>query len=62
MPADATIPGGPEGEAIRLGRSLVTDTPTSHCPGTWAPDSLAEALCAELGVDYGALALAEVVR
>jgi thiosulfate dehydrogenase len=26
VPADSTIPGGPEGEAIKLGRSLITDT------------------------------------
>jgi thiosulfate dehydrogenase len=26
VPADATIPSGPEGEAIRLGKTLITDT------------------------------------
>src|SRR5271168_3870928 len=26
VPTDSTIPGGPEGEAIRLGRMLITDT------------------------------------
>jgi len=26
VPTDATIPGGPEGDAIKLGRSLITDT------------------------------------
>src|SRR5271157_1036975 len=26
VPADSTIPGGPEGDAIRLGRTLITDT------------------------------------
>lgn len=26
VPAESTIPAGPEGEAVRLGRSLVTDT------------------------------------
>ena len=26
VPADSTIPGGPEGAAVRLGKSLITDT------------------------------------
>jgi thiosulfate dehydrogenase len=26
VPADTTIPGGPEGEAVKLGRSLINDT------------------------------------
>ncbi len=26
VPADSTIPGGPDGEAIKLGRALITDT------------------------------------
>src|SRR5271157_5689329 len=26
VPTNATIPGGPEGDAIKLGRSLITDT------------------------------------
>ncbi len=26
VPADSTIPAGPEGEAVRLGKALITDT------------------------------------